>query len=404
MRNLKVTELREQIRSKFLRSDSQDKPSPPPATDTPANPDAGLPPEPEHDPEIQDPTSRAQVGASQAILNSARAHLDKRRSEIYRAIAEKRNGPVGELLSRVITKIRSVPLDLIVADPEFTNLRLPPAPDELEKLVDSMRCEGLKVPVEVIPSPADPSRFHVRAGFRRTTAARSLGWRTISAIILPADTPLETEYWTNIIENSARDRLTSYEIAHAARTMRDRFKVRARDFAARAGYSESYVLQLLRCIDRLPDEIVEEWRNKAPIPVAMYDKWSNLLPDEAVAAMRVYCGKNPRLVGEWRPVTRNDRRSAPIRMASALGLHRMQRVRFAVEVARELDERSRKLCLAIVDFCAGGREDVPGIYDSRSKMRMYKSRRREDREPPATDLSELPPPGEPEMPDEKELP
>jgi len=394
MASRRTTELRERTRAPTSRDRSRS--SLPEATDPEQDvvPEAGIPPdaEVETDQIVRDPSARAQVGASQAILNAARSHINKRRAELLRTAAEKKLGPVGELLSQtLVNRVESVPLDLIADDPDFANLRLPPTPDELDKLSDSMRCEGLKVPIEVIPSPGDPSKFCVRAGFRRTTAARLLGWKTISAIVLPADTPLESEYWTNIIENSARDRLTSYEIAHAARTMRDKFKVRARDFASRAGYSESYVLQLLRCIDKLPDDVVEVWRDRAPIPVAMYDKWTNLLPDEAVTAMRVYCGKNPRLVGEWRPPARTDKRSTPIRMASAAGLRRMQRVRFAVEVARELDEKTRKLCLSVVDFCAGGREDVPGIYDGKSKMRVYKSRRREDLEPPPDDVDDLTP-------------
>ena len=108
----------------------------------------------------------------------------------------------------------NVPLELIVDDPRFTNLRLDPTDEEMTALAESMRVEGLKVPIEVIPSG---EAFCVRCGFRRTKAARLLRWTTIPAIILAADTPVVDEYWTNIIENSARSRLTSYEIAHAAR-------------------------------------------------------------------------------------------------------------------------------------------------------------------------------------------
>jgi ParB/RepB/Spo0J family partition protein len=275
--------------------------------------------------------------------------------------------------------VESIPLELIRDDPHFQNLRLEPTAEELSGLAESMRIEGLKVPIEVIPSGEG---YCVRCGFRRTRAARQLGWTTIPAIVLPADTPVVDEYWTNIIENSARSRLTSYEIAHAARTMREKFKVGPTEFSQRAGITERYVYKLLRCIDKLPPEIVEVWRDRAPIPIDLYDKWTNLHPEEAVKAMLQYCGRHPKVVGEWSPPPKllQDRKTKLIKMASAAGLARMQRVRFAVEVARTLDERTRKLCVQLVDFCTGARDDVPGVFDNQTKVRAYKSRRREDLE------------------------
>ena len=274
-------------------------------------------------------------------------------------------------------------LDQIRADPDFDNLRLPPSPSELEKLAASMKAEGLHVPIILIESPEGDGYF-LRAGFRRTAAARLLKWEEIPAIILPLDTPVVAEYWTNLIENSARDKLTSYEIAHAAQTMRDKFGVKASEFATKAGYSESYVVELLRCIDRLPPKIVEIWKDKAPIPVALYYKWTNLDPESAIKQMLVYCGRHPKIVEGWTP-PQGLRKSLPIKMASEAGLRRMQRLRFAVEVARALDEPTRKLCLQVIDFCTGARDSVPGVYDNSVKQRVYKSRRREDLEPAEPD-------------------
>jgi len=240
-----------------------------------------------------------------------------------------------------------------------------------------MKSEGLHVPIIVIPSH-QPDHFFIRAGFRRTAAARLLRWKQIPAIILPQDTPVVSEYWTNVVENSARDRLTSFEVANAARTMRDKFGVKAPEFARKAGFSESYVLQLLRCLDRLPQPIIDVWRDRAPIPVALYDKWSNLDPDSAIKQMLIYRGRNPKIVGDWQPPTSLKLRAHPIKMASAAGLRRMQRLRFAIEVARSLDEKTRKLGLDLVDFCSGAKDSVSGIYDNSVKQRMYKSRRKED--------------------------
>jgi hypothetical protein len=41
----------------------------------------------------------------------------------------------------------------------------------------------------------------------------------------------------------------------------------------------------------------------------------------------------------------------------------MQQLRFAVEVARQLDEKTRSLCLMVIDFCSGARDDVPSVHE-----------------------------------------
>lgn len=272
-----------------------------------------------------------------------------------------------------------IPIDKITADPNFDNLRLDPTDDELQSLAESMKLEGLKVPIEVLPHPTG---YHVRAGFRRTRAARYLDWKLIPAIVLPADTPLIDEYWTNIIENSARSTLSTYEIAHAARIMRDKFGIKANEFASRAGYSDSHVSNLLRCIDHLPPEIITEWQQRAPIPLSLYINWASLRPSEAIKAMMVYSGRHPHVTREWKPstATTNQKKTA-IKTTTTIGLSRMQRLRLAVEVASTLNQATRELCMKVIDYCTGARDDVPGVYDG---GRVRTGPKPQDHEPPLT--------------------
>ena len=361
-------------------------------------------PEPEDFAEdMSDPNGRAQVRGRQAILDSIRSRLrtTKRREELYQRADAYKNGPRGEKRSAVLTRrVEMVSLKHIIDDPEFVNLRTKAEESELQLLTESMKHEGLKVPITLISAFDDdvPPQFFIRAGFRRTTVARQLGWQKIPAVVLPANTPQIEEYWTNIIENSARSRLHTYETAVAAKTMRDKFHVSPVDFARRAGYSDSHVYNLLRCIDRLPQEILDVWKDKSPIPVDYYIKWSLMEPDEAVKMMLSYAGRNQQLTNGWQPPT-NLRRPVALKMASSRGLQRMQRVRFAVEVAQGLDEKTRSLCLKLVDYCTGAREDVPGVFDPRQKQRRYVSRRKEDLKMPELG-DEAPPPVE--DPDDKE--
>ncbi len=349
--------------------------------------------------ESSDPSIRAQIKSRENLISGARARLEKHRSDLYRRIDEQ-SGPQGEKISgHIVERVELISLDRIKPDPSFDNLRLDPTDDELARLAESMQREGLKIPIIVIPSTETPDTYHVRAGFRRTSAARKLRWQSIPAIILPANTPTITEHWVNVIENSARDKLSTYELARAAQTMRDRFCIKAREFASKAGISESYAVQLLRCIDRLPPEIVSQWRDRRPIPFTYLYQWSNLYPDEAIRQMQIYSGRFPNIVGDWKPTGPPSSRPK-IKMASAIGLRRMQRLRFQIEVARPLNDRERQLALAIVDYCTGAKDKVPGVNDTdgRKNAREYRSRRRDD-----LNQTAISPPDPPDGDDDLEL-
>ena len=344
-------------------------------------------------------TTGIHVEPNLACEKSNHLRIDKRRIELHHQADVFKNGPRGEKRSAVLVeRVEWVPLELIFDDPKFVNLRLPAEEDRIQALSESMRHEGLKVPITLIATP-DNNGFHVRAGFRRTAVAKQLGWKRIPAVILPADTPTIEEYWTNVIENSNRSQLHSYEIAVAAKTMRDKFHVSPLDFAIRAGYTEGYIHNLLRCLDRLPNEVIDAWRSRARIPVDLYIKWAIMEPDEAVKMMLLYAGRNPHVVKDWQPPV-NRPRQPIIKMASTRGLQRMQRVRFAIGMTKLLDDTTRNICLKVVDFCSGAREDIPGIYSPQNKLARYAIQREPDLSIPELD-DEAPPPSDDDIDLEK---
>lgn len=311
------------------------------------------------------------------LLSKLEIRVAKQRESLAWRANAAMHGPQGEKLSSIIVqRVEWVPLRHIFDDPTFTNVRLDVDEEKLGWLVESMRHEGLKVPITVIAITDDHVGFYVRAGFRRTEAARRLGWRGIPAVILPANTPVVEEYWTNIVENTGRSQLSSYETARAAQVMRDKFSVRPREFATRAGYSSEYVSNLLRCVDRLPEEILDAWRERRPIPLSYLINWAALTPDEAIKMMNSYANRNPTITRGWTPITK-QRRPLLIKMSSARGLQRMMRVRVAIELARDLDPKTRDLCLKLVDFCSGAREDVPAIFNPRDRQPRLARRREE---------------------------
>lgn len=309
-------------------------------------------------------------------LEAARDRIAKRKAKLRQDLNIRQHGPQGEKKSAAITqKLIPLSLDQIVAESDFGNIRLDATSEEMSRLIESMRYEGLKVPITVIAAPGEDNLYYIRSGFRRVEAALELKWQVIPAIILPEDTPEEDEYWTNIIENSARQALHTYEIAEAAKTMRDKFGTSAKDFALKAGYAENYISNLLRAIDRLPDLILERWKKKDKIPVEFYIAWSSMLPQEAINSFNVNAGLHPHLIERLDALPSKDAsppiQSGPqpkllIKIATSYGYKRMHRLRSAFEGAPSLDDSTKQLCIRTIDFCLGAVNVVPGVYDNRT--------------------------------------
>lgn len=337
---------------------------------------------------IEDPSVRAQVEARAALLRGGRAHVEKRRTELYRQREEKKHGPMGERWSAdLATQVELVSLTSIKPDPNFANMRLPATEEEIAFLAESINVEGIKVPITVVPSVLHRGIFHVRAGFRRTEAVRKLRWKTIPAIVLAPDIPAVTEHWINVIENATRNRLSTYELARAAQTMRDKFGVRPREFAVKAGISETYAFQLLRAIDRLPPELVENWKDKDPIPFSYLYQWSGLNHDEAIRQSQIYANRHPKLIGHWQPPRR--RILQDVKSATSHGLLRMKKLRFQIECSQKLNENERELALQVIDYCTGANIVVDRVNEVSAKKRvqgLLKKRREEETESALTTL------------------
>lgn len=305
-------------------------------------------------------------------LAQAQRRLDKRRAEIVQDSEERRRGPQGEKRSAACARVRVVPMEKIVADNDFRNLRVEPSEEDLGRLRESMSKEGLKVPIVVVEGLNDT--YLVRAGFRRARCARELGWSGIPAIVLPADTPEVTEHWTNIVENFTRSRVRPYETAVAAQTMRDKFGVKPRDFACKAGFDAKYVENLLHAVDHLPPEVLQKWKEGRLIPTEYYVKWSYMTPDEALRSYQIYAGLHPHVRNGDPPTSRPRRPPNVLTMATKAGLQRMERLHFATACAREIDdERYRKWMLELVEFCMGQRTRV-SFYDDEARHSSKKGR------------------------------
>jgi ParB/RepB/Spo0J family partition protein len=306
----------------------------------------------------------------------------------------------GELMSEISTwDVRLVPVADVKIDKKFQDSRIyedPLHPDwyanegqSISDLCESMGDEGLKLPIVVIPD-VDRGKevLMLRAGRRRLKAARRLGWRQIPAIILPGEMPLEWQHWYNILENSGRKNLTTYELAVSIKNMRDQFFVKAADFARKTGYSPGYVSNLLGCIDRLPPYLIEQWRDGARIALDQWISLSHLDHEDAIRAYHRIVGISQK--DRLRMLAKGRKKSLP----APRWLARMQRLYVGIE-GSELPPRTRDVILKAIEVCMGQRDDVPGVYEP-GKQRRYEKKARLRRE---LALPELPEPGE-----DKEMP
>lgn len=325
---------------------------------------------------------RPQIAPGQKAIRAARDRVSKRRTRLIHEIEVIKHGPQGEVRSQfIINKVVSIDLSQISIDPKFRNCRPLTNGEELSLLIESIRHEGIKVPIAVIEVPGEDNLYYIRSGFHRVEAVKFLKWRSIPAIVLPVDTPEEDEYWINIIENTARKNLSTYEVAKSAQNMRDRFGIDYRSFAQKAGYSDKYIDNLLRTIDRLPDPILERWKEKSGIPVDYYYKWASMLPHEAIDSFNIFAGLHPhveRIHEDNSPPTEREPRprGVPVLTTSAYGFKRMHDIRFAIEAAPNIDPEVRKNYLKIVDFCLGCEVTIPGIYDDKTKRLKIANRRK----------------------------
>jgi ParB/RepB/Spo0J family partition protein len=338
-----------------------------------------------------------QVPPANEAASAGRRMLDRRRATMRRKEYEPTKGvdpEEGELLSQIAAWTRLIPLADVELDSKFKDVRIYENPlhpewhatdgQHISDLAETMRAEGLKLPIVVLSSSKKGKEiFLLRAGRRRRKAALLLGWKQIPAIVLPEDMPTEMQHWYNILENCGRKNLTTYELAVAIKHMRDEFGIKPATFSRKTGFSAGYVSNLLGCLDRLPDELIEQWRSGARVAFDQWVSLSYLDHEDAIRTFQRMVGMSPK--DRLRRSGRGRRRPLP----PARWISRMQKLYIGIE-GSDLPPRTRSLALRVIEVCMGQSDDVPGVYEP-GRHRKYEAKARLRRE---LALPDLPDPGE----------
>ena len=300
------------------------------------------------------------------LAAKARMHLAKREAQKFYNRQVAANGPQAEELSKLYAGSEIIDVASIIDDPEFVNVRRSMDPVKLTLLQESLELEGLRTPITVVEAPVNGC-YHVRAGFRRLAAVKNLGWETIAAIVLPLDTPEAEEYWINILENTARENLSTYELAEAAKMMRDRFKVSPSDFAKKSGKSLELVRKALQCLDHLPDPVIDCWRRGEPIPFSILVKLSEMTHSEAIRNCGLWKGQHHLdATSALRNLQKTTKQQSE-KLWTAKGVERTQRLFMAIKISK-LPRQTKELCLDIIKYLQGGKHHIPGLVIDKRQL------------------------------------
>lgn len=128
--------------------------------------------------------------------------------------------------------------------------------DELEALTDSIRREGVLMPILLRPKG---DGYELIAGERRWRAAQAAGLREIPAVVRDVNDLQALEL--AIIENEQRDDLTAIESARAYYKMIEDFGCTQQQVAEKIGVSRVQVSNLVRLL-QLPDRIQNMIENR----------------------------------------------------------------------------------------------------------------------------------------------
>jgi len=146
-------------------------------------------------------------------------------------------------------EILDVPVEQIRENPRQPRLHF--SPSDLEDLINSIKEHGIMQPL-VVTRAGDG--YELIAGERRLRASRTLGLKTVPAIVRDATEQQKLEL--ALIENIQRQDLNAVEEAIAYKALIDEFQLTQEDVAKRVGKSRSNVANILRLLE-LPQEMLD---------------------------------------------------------------------------------------------------------------------------------------------------
>jgi ParB family chromosome partitioning protein len=140
---------------------------------------------------------------------------------------------------------RSLPIEFLSPGPFQPRRKFDEA--ELDRLVESVRTQGVLQPILVRPIEGKPDRYHIIAGERRWRAAQKAKLHEVPVVVRPMSD--RDAMQIAIIENVQRQDLTALEEAEGYQRLIADFTLTQEDVAQAVGKSRSHIANTLRLLD-----------------------------------------------------------------------------------------------------------------------------------------------------------
>ena len=240
-----------------------------------------------------------------------------------------------------------VPLEQVLVDPKKNYVRGGTADDakhpKVREIIDSL--EGgspLLEPVGVrkleAPGP-NGELYELVYGFRRFTAVRAVGWKTITVVVHEVDERAARRM--NCTENFVREAPTEYELAAFFAMICKDEQLSAGELARQIGSRANYVEQLVRIFEQTPREILDQWR-LSPLPDyrRALDRISKIKGATDVETRRLQLDDWTAFLAarDAAPATDKDNPFRYPRAARAMGRREIEAFRATVDVSHEVHD------------------------------------------------------------------
>lgn len=146
---------------------------------------------------------------------------------------------------------RSLPIEFLSPGPFQPRRKFDEG--EMDRLVESIRTQGVLQPILVRPVEGKADRYHIIAGERRWRAAQKAKLHDVPVVVRPMSD--RDALQIAIIENVQRQDLTALEEAEGYQRLIAEFNLTQEDVAQAVGKSRSHIANTLRLLD-LPDTVL----------------------------------------------------------------------------------------------------------------------------------------------------
>lgn len=175
------------------------------------------------------------------------------------------------------TEFKEIPLDLIDAGPLQARTRK--VEENTDELAENIKCLGLINPITVYQR--EDGRYELVTGQRRLIAVEKLGWKAITAKILPSKPTEVVAKAISLSENVMREKLTASDIKDSIIMLYHRCDASARTISKTLGIPYWLVLDTLK-YEALPNELKKMVDEGMEVEIAKKAVDASTMPDGTV--------------------------------------------------------------------------------------------------------------------------